>query len=119
MNEIAKQLRANARRTGNRYPWMTPFSAIPLQVDEDIISRPVLHTDMDEYEMSFKVMTVFKCREFEKDRAFNNAERMLLQTIYKDMFYKITLLRVAVDGCDVEGAMNILNEMQADMGFGS
>lgn len=117
MSQIIKQLREKRRMTGNSYPWITPLSATPMDVEEKITCREIAFSEMNEYEMSFKVMTVFKCRYFEKDRAFANAEKMLLQTIHKDMLGKIALLRAAIYGCDVEGAMNLLGEMEKEMGL--
>lgn len=115
MSAILEHLRAG--RTGKRYPWRTPFSAIPLEVEMSTVHRAELDNFMDEWEMTLTAKTRFKCRSQDRLNAFGNAEKMLLQTIHKGMLDRIVLLRTAVYECDVEGAMNLLDEMQKEMGL--
>lgn len=104
-------------RTGNRYPWRRAMSAIPMDAEVNLVKSD--HMDgstMDEWTLSLKIMTSFKCRPIDRERALRNAETMLLQEIYKGMLGHIVLLRTAVYGGDVEGAMALLDEMEQEMG---
>lgn len=115
MSAILEHLRAG--RTGKRYPWRTQGSAMPLEVEMSSSHRANIDDFMDEWEMTLTAKTRFKCRDKDKSHAFRNAEKMLLQTIHKGMLDRIVLLRTAVYECDVEGAMNLLDEMQKEMGL--
>lgn len=115
MSKILKNLITG--RTGNSYPWRTPLSAIPLEAELETVNKAKFPDFVEEWEMKFTLKTVFKCRHTDYWLAAQNAEKMLMQGIYSDMLGKIALLRGAIYGDDIEGAMNLLDEMQKEMGL--